>query len=155
VPIFRPCARKLLQVGAARHRAVLVQDLDDHRRRRESGEARQVAARFRVPGARQHAARLRHQRKHVPGLAQILGPVSGATAVRIVCARSCAEMPVVTPSAASIDSVKLVVQAVGVADHQRQAQFAAALARQRQADQPAAVAGHEIHVLGRTQARRP
>ena len=49
---------------------------------------------------------------------------SGATAVRMVCARSCAEMPVVTPSAASIDSVKLVrVQAVGVADHQRQAQL--------------------------------
>ena len=58
-------------------------------------------------------------------------------------------MPVVTPSAASIDSVKLVrVVGVGLADHQRQPQLPAAIAGQRQADQAAAVPGHEIDVLG-------
>ena len=43
-----------------------------------------------------------------PGWRRSVGFASGATAVRTVCARSYAEMPVVTPSAASIDSVKLV-----------------------------------------------
>ncbi len=58
-------------------------------------------------------------------------------------------MPVVTPSAASIEIVKFVrAGAVGVADHQRQAQLLAALARQREADQAAAVARHEVDVLG-------
>ena len=37
---------------------------------------------------------------------------------------------------------------VGVADHQRQAQLAATVAGQREADQATAIAGHEIHVLG-------
>ena len=36
------------------------------------------------------------------------GRASGDAATRIVCARSAAEMPVVTPLAASIDTVKLV-----------------------------------------------
>ena len=38
--------------------------------------------------------------------------------------------------------------AVGAAHHQRQAQLAATLGRQREADQAAAVARHEVHVLG-------
>ncbi len=63
-------------------------------------------------------------------------------------------MPVVTPSAASIDRVKFVrVVRVRVADHQRQPQLAAAVAGQRQADQAAAVPGHEVDVLG-THLRR-
>ena len=37
---------------------------------------------------------------------------------------------------------------VGVADHQRQAQLLAAVARQRQADQAARLARHEVDVLG-------
>ena len=36
------------------------------------------------------------------------GPALGAHATRIVCARSAAEIPVVTPSAASMETVKLV-----------------------------------------------
>ena len=40
------------------------------------------------------------------------------------------------------------LSAIGVADHQRQAQLRAALARERQADQPTPEAGHEIDVLG-------
>jgi hypothetical protein len=47
-------------------------------------------------------------------------------------------MPVVTPSAASIDTVKLVrcFEALSL-HHRRQAQLLAAFARQRQADQAA------------------
>ena len=73
VPIFSACVlREALEIGAARHGAVVVQDLDDHGGRRESGEARQIAARLRVAGAREHPAGLRHQRENVAGLAQIL-----------------------------------------------------------------------------------
>ena len=64
-------ARELDEIVAARHRAVVVQDLDDDGRGLEAGEPREVAAGFRVPGARQHAAGLRHQREDVARLAQI------------------------------------------------------------------------------------
>src|SRR6185295_17627776 len=43
-----------------------------------------------------------------PGCTRSPGLASAATAARTVRARSAAEMPVVTPSAASIDTVKLV-----------------------------------------------
>ncbi len=43
-----------------------------------------------------------------PGWCRSDGLALGFTAVRMVCARSCAEMPVVTPSAASMLTVKLV-----------------------------------------------
>jgi hypothetical protein len=61
-------------------------------------------------------------------------------------------MPVVTPSAASID-IGGVLE-MRIADHQRQAQLPATLLGQRQADQPTAVARHEVdvfraHMLGR------
>ena len=59
--------RERLQIRTPRHRAVVVQDLDDDRRRLEPGESRQVAARLGVAGAREHAARLRHDGKMCPG----------------------------------------------------------------------------------------
>ncbi len=43
-----------------------------------------------------------------PGCTMSDGFAPGAAATRIVCARSCAEMPVDTPCAASIETVKLV-----------------------------------------------
>ncbi len=43
-----------------------------------------------------------------PGCTISLGLASGLTAVRTVNARSAAEIPVVTPSAASMETVKLV-----------------------------------------------
>ena len=46
--------------------------------------------------------------KMCPGCRRSSGRAFGFTAVMTVCARSCAEMPVVTPSAASMDNVKLV-----------------------------------------------
>ena len=59
-------------------------------------------------------------------------------------------MPVVTPSAASIETVKAVPMLGAVArHHRRQLQALAALARERQADQAAAVARHEVDGLGR------
>ena len=111
----------------------------------------QVAAGFGVAGAHQHAAVLRLQREDVAGLDEVARPRRrGATAACTVRARSAAEMPVVTPSAASIDTVKAVPCLVPLLRrHRRQVQALAALARQRQADQAAGVARHEVDRLGR------
>ncbi len=46
--------------------------------------------------------------KMCPGWTMSVGLASAATAARTVRARSAAEMPVVTPSAASIETVKFV-----------------------------------------------
>src|SRR5690606_9452408 len=64
-------AREGLELWPPRHRAVVVHHFDDHGSRSEAGETGEVAARLRVPGARQHAARLRHDREDVSRLAQV------------------------------------------------------------------------------------
>ena len=90
-----------------------------------------------------------------PGVTMSSGPLVGSIATATVRARSGAEMPVVTPSRASIETVKAVCRRERVVlRHQRQAQLLDALARQRQADQAAAVLGHEIDRLGRRHLRR-
>ena len=64
-------------------------------------------------------------------------------------------MPVVTPSAASIDTVKAVPFLVAVArHHRRQLELFTALARERQADQATAETGHEVDGFGRDVVRR-
>ena len=73
------------------------------------GQRGEVAAGLGMAGAHQHAAGLRLQREDVAGLDDVARPARrGATAAAIVRARSAAEMPVVTPSAASIETVKAV-----------------------------------------------
>ena len=75
----------------------------------EPGHAREVAAGLGVAGAHEHAAVLRLQREDVPGLHEVGGPsASRATAACTVRARSAAEMPVVTPLAASMETVNAV-----------------------------------------------
>ncbi len=70
----------------------------------------QVAAGLGVAGAHQHAAIDGLQREDVAGLHQVAGLAAlGATAACTVRARSAAEMPVVTPSAASIETVNAVL----------------------------------------------
>ena len=86
-----------------------------------------------------------------PGCTRSPGRDSGSMATWMVCARSAAEMPVVTPgSSARLDrdgegglQARLVV-----ARHRRQVELAAALRRQREADEAAAFLGHEVDVLG-------
>ena len=142
-------AREQLQIRTPRHGAVLVQDLHDGRRGAEAREPRQIAAGLGVPGARQHAAGLRHQREYVSRLAQILGPRvgrhRGTDGVRTVVRRYSRGHAL-----RRLDRHREIgpVQSVGVAHHERQAQLAAAITRQCQTDQAAPVARHEIHVLG-------
>jgi len=60
-----------------------------------------------VAGAGQGAARLGHQREDVAGLTMSSALASFAAAACTVRARSAAEIPVVTPVVASIDTVNL------------------------------------------------
>src|SRR3989344_3580310 len=75
------------QLRQTRHGAVFVHDLADDAGGLGRGEAREIATGLGVSGA---------------------GLASGLTAARTVVARSAAEMPVVTPCAASIETVKAV-----------------------------------------------
>ena len=112
------------------------------------GQPRQVDPRLGLPGALEHAARACLEREHVTGLDEVLGLERGSIATWIVCARSWAEMP-------GRDSLtrlhghregRLEGRLV-LCRHQVQAQLIAALGRQRQADQPAGLARHEVDVL--------
>ena len=87
-----------LQLGTACHGAVGVEDLADDPGGHESGEPRQIDARFGLPHALEHAARPARSGKMWPGRRRSPGTVAGLMATWIVVARSLAEMPVVTPN---------------------------------------------------------
>ena len=76
-------------------------------------------------------------------------------AVAMVRARSCAEMPVAMPSRASMETVKAVRLRASFwrAMYSRRS-WSARWPRQRQADQAAAVLGHEVDGVGRGHLRR-
>ena len=136
------------EVRPARHGAVVAQDLADHRRRRAAGETGEVAAGLGMAGAVEHAAVLRHQRKDVAGLHDVLGTRvglhRGAHGVRAVVRGDAGG-----DALRSLDGDGEVGAEAGavVAHHQRQAQRLALLLREREADQAAAEAGHEVDVL--------
>ena len=116
------------------------------------GQARQIDRALGLAGAHQHAAAARAQRKDVPGRDQIVGPASRATATRMVSARSRAEMPVVIPWRASMLTVNAVCAASRLsAVIIGSPSWRHALLGQRQADEAAPVAGHEVDRLGRDQ----
>ena len=138
-----------LELGTPRHRAVVVQHLDDYRGRVEAGEPRKVAARLGVARPRQHAARPRHQRKHVAGLAQVLGPGVGGDR-RAHRARAVLRRDAGGDALRSLDAHGEIraLPVLGLAHHQRQPQPPAAVLREREADQATAVPRHEVDVLG-------
>ena len=89
-----------------------------------------------------------------PGWTRSRGRLSGSIATWIVCARSCAEIPVVTPSRASIETVNGVSNGDSfLRRHQVEAELVAALGREREADQAARLLGHEVDRLGRRELR--
>ncbi len=147
--------RELDQVVATGHRAVVVQDLDDDGGRLEPRETREVAACFRVPGARQHAARLRHQRKNVARLAQV-ARLRARCDGRLHRAGTIVRRDAGRDALGRFDRDREIrgLPHVGVADHQRQAQLLAARARERQANEPAPIPRHEIDVFGTHVGRR-
>ena len=82
--------------------------------------------------------------------------MAGSTATWIVRARSAAEIPVVTPVAASIETHEAGrVAAVSGRHHQRQVELVAALLGEREADQAARLTRHERDRLGASRTRPP
>ena len=150
VPILSLCCcGEGFEIRPARHRAVVVHDLDDHRGRVEPRETREIASRLGVSRARQHAAGLRHHRKDVPGLAQIFGPRvrlhGGDDGVRTIVRGDARG-----DAFGRFDGQREVgaMFAMRLAHHERQAQLAAAFGGQREADEAAPETRHEVDVFG-------
>ncbi len=116
----------------------------------ESGQTREIDRGLGLPGAHEHAAFARAQRKRVTGPQEIGGFASGSSSFRIVAARSCAEIPVVVRPRASTDTVERGFEHCGVvAHHLRNLQFVEPRSEQRHADQAAGLFAHEVDRLGR------
>ena len=137
------------EVGQTRHRAVFVEDLADDGGRFEPGQLRQIAAGLGVPGADEYAAFSRHEGEDVPRLDDVfrLGMAGHRRAhgLRPVVRRDAGGHP-----ARRFDrggEGGFVGRAV-VLHHEFEAELLAALFRERQADEAAAVFGHEVDRLG-------
>ena len=157
VPIFSAWRwAKATRSGRRAIDAVLVHDLADHPRGVEAGEPGDVDGGLGVAGADQHAAVAGAQAgRRGRAWRCPAAPERGSMATATVRARSCAEMPVVTPSRASIETVKAVSWRRRVRlRHQRQAEGVEPLAGQREADQAAAVGRHEVDRGRRAHLRR-
>ena len=133
----RVLARERLQVGHARHLAVLAHDLADRRRRARGRPAAPGPPILRCgPSAPARRPAAPCSGKTCPGVTMSSGPASRATATRTVSARSRAEMPVVIPRRrVDADRERGVPRRAVVGRHHRQAQLRDALLGQRQADE--------------------
>ncbi len=132
VPILRPWRwAKVMEVVATGHRAVVVHDLADHAGRGEAGEPRQVDRRLGVAGSARSVPPSRATNgKTWPGVTMSCGPHDGSIATA-TGARGRPQMPVVTPSRASIETVNAVWWRVPVVRHRLTADFRSARSRVR------------------------
>src|SRR2546426_1384361 len=141
-----------LEIGAARHRAVRIEDLADHTRGIQPGEPREIDACFGLADALQHTAATRPERKDVTGPPQIAryrrgidrdanrrGPVGSRNPGRDAEPRC----------GIDADRKRRFVRFVVVLGHLRQPEGLATLGRQRHADEAARVRRHEVDHLGR------
>jgi hypothetical protein len=143
------------EVGHPGHRPVLVHDLADHAGRDQAGQPREVDAGLRVARPLEHAAGLGLEREDVAGLDDVLGPrvrvdrdLDGAGAV---VGRD--------PGGHALrgldrDGERGLQRLLVLGRHQVEPQLVAALGRQREADQPARLLGHEVDRLGSGELRR-
>ena len=144
-PVLR---RERFELGTARHGAVVAHDFDEHASRRETRERGEIARRFGVTGARKHATGLRGERKDVAGLHDVVG-------ARIGFGRDADRLRAIVCRDAGRDAgrrfdrhgeVRMVRRRVAI-DHGLEAQLPAMRLRQRQADETATFAHHEVDVL--------
>ena len=153
---LQPVARAVLdEVVDARHRAVVVHDLADDAGRVQPRQAREVDGGLGLAGALEHAAGAcasagRRGRAGRGRAARLWGSI----ATWIVRARSDAEMPVVTPSRASIETVNGVSKGDSflAAMRSRPSSSQRSGVSDRQIE-PAPLLGHEVDGLGRRELR--
>ena len=156
VPILRPWS--WAKANRSSIRAMLPSsrhDLADHARRVQPGEAGDVDRRLGMAGADEHAAVARDQREDVARRDDMLGALAGVD-------RDRDRAGAVGGGDAGGDALARLDRggeggfeagAVGAA-HRLQAELVDPLAGQRQADQAAAVLGHEVDRVGRRHLRR-
>eukprot|EP01022_Parablepharisma_sp_SALTPOND_P024123 TRINITY_DN5305_c1_g4_i2.p1 TRINITY_DN5305_c1_g4~~TRINITY_DN5305_c1_g4_i2.p1 ORF type:complete len:914 (+),score=247.13 TRINITY_DN5305_c1_g4_i2:98-2839(+) len=146
--------RELLQVGHAGHGAVVLHDLADHPGRGQAGQAGQVHRALGLAGAHQHPAPAGPQRKDVPRAHQVGrargGVHRGADGVGPVLGADAGGHPVAGLHRHGEGGLK---GRLVVAHHQGQAQALHVVRGQAQADEAAAVLGHEVDGLGSAQVR--
>ena len=133
------------QFRQPRHGAIIVHDLTDDAGGNQPGEPRHIHRRFGMSSTHQHAAVTSDQRKDVAGrddVAFALGRVDGhRNGVRPIVRRNAGG-----DAFARFDRYRerrLMPRAVAIR-HQRQAKLGGALVGQRQANQAAAMLGHEV-----------
>ena len=142
------------QVRHARHGAVVVHDLADDAGRVEPGEAREIDGGLRVAGADQHAALARDQREDVAGrddVVVVLGGVDGGGDGAGAVVRGDAGGDAL--ARLDRDGEGRAVARLVLARHVLEPQLVGALLGERQADQAAAVLGHEVDGVGRRHLR--
>ena len=156
VTIFSPCRSQYGdEVGHAGHRPVLVHDLADDAGRVQPGEPREVDRRLGLADALEHAAAAARAAGRRGRAGRGRRPSSRVDRDLDRAARSAAEMPVVTPSRASIETVNAVPSGASLwSVIGRSAELVGALLGQAEADQAAGVRGHEVDRLGRRELRR-
>ena len=137
------------QLRHARHRAVFVHDFANHARMIAPGKPRQIHASFRLPSAHQHAAIPRPQSVNVPRPRQILRP-----RIRIR-SRQNSGRPIRRANPRRRPALGVDGLAEWGAEGGRvagrnlpQVEGVAALLGEREADEAAAVLGHEVDGFG-------
>ena len=147
---------ELDEIGEPRHLAVVLQDLADDRRGREPGEPREIAAGLGVAGAHEHAALLRHQRKDVSGLHEVLRARVGADR-RLHRARAVRGRDACRDAFGRFDRDREIgaERRAVVVTMSGRLSCAASLFGQREADQAAAVARHEVDGVSASRTRPP
>ena len=147
-------AGEILQVRASRHGAVLIEDFYDHGAGLVPRQAREVTACLGMPRPNQDTTGLRHQRKDMAWLNDIIRPGilfhrcldgGGAVRRRNACCHAFSRF--------NRHGEIRTVQVTRRAHHQRQFQLLATLLRQRKANQAAPVTRHEVDIISSDQAR--
>ena len=148
-------AAKAIEVGEPRHGPVVVHDLADHACRIKSGKPREIHRGLGMARAYQHAPFLGDERKHVTrghDVAIVLGRVDGdGDGVGAVMGRDAGRDPF--PRLDRNGECGRVARAVR-ARHQFEVKLLGALRRERKANEPAAVLGHEVDGVGGRHLRR-
>ena len=100
--------RKRLDLRQARHRPVRIHQFAQHRKRRQTRQLHRIDTAPGMPATGQHPVFPRHGGNTCPGRARSSDAAPSAIAARTVESLSAAETPVVTPRAASTDTVNAV-----------------------------------------------
>ena len=146
--------REALEVRHPRHGAVVVEDLADDGRRIATGQAAQVDRPFGLPGTHEDASTARAQREDVPGADEVLrsragrdGGLHRPRAVRCRDARRDAFTRLDRHREGRAELRRVLL------NHHGKLQLIQPLLCEREADESAAVHGHEVDRFGRDLVR--